>query len=92
MWEQSLCSMGKSTLPTANLQRLFGGNMRVRVGSLVKWSKKGSEDYGCVGIVTHVLDSVLLEYYYFTVDWADNTLTEYGADEIEDGNIEVVKF
>lgn len=66
--------------------------MQVRIGSLVMWNKRGSEDYGCMGLVTYILDSTLLDYYYFTVQWTDNTLVEYGSDEICDENIKVVKF
>jgi len=66
--------------------------MQVRIGSLVMWNKKESQDYGCMGIVAHILDSDLLDYYYFTVEWTDNSVVEYGSDEIEGENIKVVNF
>jgi len=64
--------------------------MRIRVGSLVMWNCRESEDYGCMGLVTSLWDSY--NGLYFNVEWTDNTVVEYGSDEIEDENIKVVKF
>ena len=70
----------------------------VRVGSLVMWNREQSEDYGCMGVVTHhqfevykdngntVIDSHLV------VIWADNDRCEYDYDEIWKEYIKVVKF
>ena len=63
--------------------------MRIRVGSLVMWNCRESEDYGCMGLVTSLWDSY--NGLYFNVEWTDNTVVEYGSDEIEDENIKVVK-
>jgi len=57
---------------------------------LVMWNCRESEDYGCMGLVTSLWDSY--NGLYFNVEWTDNTVVEYGSDEIEDENIKVVKF
>jgi len=67
--------------------------MRIRVGSLVMWNCRESEDYGCMGLVTSLWDSGESgNGLYFNVEWADSTVVEYGLDEIEDSNVKVVKI
>ena len=70
----------------------------VRVGSLVMWNRDHSEDYGCMGVVTHhhfevykdngdkVIDSNLV------VIWIDNDRCEYDYDDLWKDYIKVVKF
>ena len=64
--------------------------MRIRVGSLVMWNCRESEDYGCMGLVTSLWDSY--NGLYFNVEWTDNNVVEYGSDDIDDNNIKVVNF
>ena len=70
----------------------------VRVGSLVMWNRDHSEDYGCMGVVTHhhfevykdngdkVIDSNLV------VIWSDNDRCEYDYDDLWKDYIKVVIF
>tara|TARA_A100001515_G_scaffold115403_1_gene97026 strand:- start:1021 stop:1248 length:228 start_codon:yes stop_codon:yes gene_type:complete len=67
----------------------------VRVGSLVMWNRKSSNDYQCMGVVTHHYfekqdygESIL----EFTVLWADNDRVEYGYDDLWKEYVKVVKF
>lgn len=67
----------------------------VRVGSLVMWNRKSSNDYGCMGVVTHHYfekqdcKEPILE---FTVLWADNDRIDYGYDDLWKEYIKVVIF
>ena len=65
----------------------------VRTGTLVMWNIRSSQDYGCMGLVTSLWDSGdCINRLYFLVEWADNTVSEYGSSDIEDENIKVVNF
>ena len=75
-----------------------GGNMQlVRVGSLVMWNIKNSNDYGCMGLVIH---SQYIDYtscgegilHYFNIQWTDDSLCEYDQEHIIMDNIKVVNF
>jgi hypothetical protein len=64
----------------------------IRIGSLVMWNIRPSLDYGCMGLVTstwYIGDS---GEPYFLVKWTDNTISEYGSNDIDHSNIKVVKF
>ncbi len=69
----------------------------VRTGSLVMWNIKNSNDYGCMGLVTH---SQYIDYtscgegilHYFNIQWTDDSLCEYDQELIIKDNIKVVKF
>ena len=67
----------------------------IRVGSLVMWNRNGSEDYGCMGVVTHHYfekqdhDELITE---FVVLWTDNDRCEYDYDDLWKEYVKVVKF
>ena len=67
----------------------------VRVGSLVMWNREHSEDYGCMGVVTHHYyekqdgDEPILE---FTVLWADNDRVDYDYNDLFKVFLKVVTF
>ena len=67
----------------------------VRVGSLVMWNRKSSNDYGCMGVVTDCFfekqdgDIPILE---FTVVWADNDRVDYDYNDLFKVFVKVVIF
>ena len=62
----------------------------VRIGSLMMWNIKSSQDYGCMGLVISLWDSY--NGLCFNIKWTDNSFTEYNITDIDDNNIKVVNF
>jgi hypothetical protein len=68
--------------------------MQIRIGSLVMWNRKGSRDYGCMGLVTSLNERErnYKQMLCFHVKWTDESGTEYDMSDIDDNAIKVVKF
>ena len=64
--------------------------MRIKIGSLVMWNIKNSQDYGCMGVVKSMQTDV--DRCVFVVLWADGSLTDYSIGNININNIKVVNF
>tara|TARA_Y100001938_G_C8071158_1_gene423147 strand:- start:130 stop:360 length:231 start_codon:yes stop_codon:yes gene_type:complete len=75
--------------------RLDIDKQSIRVGSLVMWNRKSSNDYGCMGIVTDFYfeeqdgDKPILE---FSVLWADNDRVDYDYNDLLKVFLKVVIF
>ena len=65
--------------------------MQIRIGTLVMWNRKGSRDYGCMGLVTSLSESND-RGVAFHVKWTDESKTQYDMSDIVDNAIKVVKF
>ena len=67
----------------------------VRVGSLVMWNRKQSEDYGCMGVVIEHTFEKEGDDEFFTevvVLWADNDRCVYDYGDLYRKHIKVVIF
>ena len=62
----------------------------VKIGSLVMWNIKNSQDYGCMGVVKSMQTDG--DRCVFVVLWADGSVTDYSIGKIDINNIKVVNF
>ena len=68
----------------------FGGSMRIRKGSLIKWVRV-DDWYGELGVVYSVRTNALNQTIECKVHWTDGQSITYGEDE-QDNFLKVVKF